>query len=155
MERAKFIHGCEKCSFLGTFHDPFHDFGENVHYDLYQCSSGRGTMLARYSDDGPDYTSMSMPMMALHYPLPSEMALNYAYELVGGAKALVECAICGQTSDDSYIQCSRLECRQGCCEECTGDQGHEQIIEIQEKLHSKGFRFVDDNFLCLEHLLDA
>lgn len=44
----QFKHDCDQCRFLGTFND----------HDLYFCSKGSGaTVIARWSDNGPDYTS--------------------------------------------------------------------------------------------------
>jgi len=48
MKKIRYIHDCEQCVDLGTFE----------HYDLYFCEqNGSPTLLARYSDDGPDYLS--------------------------------------------------------------------------------------------------
>lgn len=45
----KFQHDCVNCISLGEFND----------HDLYFClqSGDRATVIARYGDDGPDYTS--------------------------------------------------------------------------------------------------
>jgi hypothetical protein len=41
-------HDCTNCTFLGQFEE----------YDLYYCPQGNiPTVIARFSDDGPDYTS--------------------------------------------------------------------------------------------------
>ena len=44
-----FSHDCDCCTFLGTFKN----------HDLYHCFQGgiRPTVIARYGNDGPDYTS--------------------------------------------------------------------------------------------------
>lgn len=48
-ERARYVHDCEACTFLGT----------RLKADLYSCGSGdRVSLIARYGDDGPDYKSM-------------------------------------------------------------------------------------------------
>ncbi len=48
-----FQHDCDDCVSLGE-----HKIGE-VDADLYFCTQGgiRDTVVARYSDDGPDYSS--------------------------------------------------------------------------------------------------
>lgn len=49
---AKWVHDCDHCVPLG----PYFAF-DKVH-DLYWCEQGgRPTVIARYSGDGPDYTS--------------------------------------------------------------------------------------------------
>lgn len=46
---ARHKHDCERCVYLGQ-HDE---------YDLYYCeqNAGSATLVARWSDDGPDYVS--------------------------------------------------------------------------------------------------
>ncbi len=48
-EKPRFVHDCERCEFLGS---------ENSR-DLYFCTQGRElpTVIARFGDDGPDYSS--------------------------------------------------------------------------------------------------
>lgn len=44
----RYKHDCETCKFLGHYNE----------YDLYYCSqTGLPTVIARYGDDGPEYTS--------------------------------------------------------------------------------------------------
>ena len=45
-DTAKFTHDCDKCVFLG----------HSLSSDLYYCNAGN-TVIARWSSDGPDYTS--------------------------------------------------------------------------------------------------
>jgi len=47
--RPHYTHDCEHCTFLGTVR-----VSEKV-FDLYHC--GISTVLARYGNDGPDYSS--------------------------------------------------------------------------------------------------
>lgn len=51
--KPRFQHDCDRCVFLGAFSE------ENHNCDLYFCSQGGlgPTLLARYSDKGPDYVS--------------------------------------------------------------------------------------------------
>lgn len=47
-----FKHECPNCTFLGTI------AGDQGPYDLYHCPQGLvPTVIARYSSDGPGYTS--------------------------------------------------------------------------------------------------
>ena len=48
-----YIHDCERCTYLGPFQ---HD---GTKYDLYHCMECDKwpTVVARYGDDGPEYTS--------------------------------------------------------------------------------------------------
>lgn len=44
----RYKHDCETCAFLGHYNE----------YDLYYCSQGgTPTVIARYGDEGPEYTS--------------------------------------------------------------------------------------------------
>lgn len=45
-EKPRYIHDCDTCVFLGQYKE----------YDLYFCSN-EPTIICRYSDDGPDYSS--------------------------------------------------------------------------------------------------
>ena len=50
-------HDCEACVFLGRFHLRRSNEAAVV-YDLYYCGTHEdGTVIGRYSDDGPDYCS--------------------------------------------------------------------------------------------------
>lgn len=46
-KNAKFIHDCDNCVFLGQYEE----------YDLYFCNNNNPTVIARYGDNGEDYTS--------------------------------------------------------------------------------------------------
>ena len=62
----KWVHDCDRCIFLGTY-----QFAVQ-HIDLYYCpalsgadgKTGGGSVLARYSDDGPDYESCRVGLIA-------------------------------------------------------------------------------------------
>lgn len=43
----KYQHDCQQCEFLGHFFD----------HDVYVCSNLSRSVIARYGDDGPEYTS--------------------------------------------------------------------------------------------------
>jgi len=45
--KPRYQHDCDACVFLG----------EHKKYDLYFCGGDWPTVIARYSSDGPDYTS--------------------------------------------------------------------------------------------------
>jgi hypothetical protein len=45
--KPRFEHDCTKCIFTG----------QDEEFDFYYCPPFQGTVVARYSDDGPDYTS--------------------------------------------------------------------------------------------------
>jgi hypothetical protein len=48
MKTKRFTHDCDNCEFLGQFNE----------YDLYYCEDAfEPTVVARYGDDGPEYTS--------------------------------------------------------------------------------------------------
>lgn len=52
-EQPKHKHDCDRCEFLGRYEY------EGQTYDLYTCEQliGGRTVIARYGDDGPEYTS--------------------------------------------------------------------------------------------------
>jgi hypothetical protein len=54
MSEPRFKHDCKQCNFIGRLDDR----------DLYTCSQGGHlyTLVARYGDDGPDYTSGPIEM---------------------------------------------------------------------------------------------
>lgn len=59
----KFTHDCTACTFLGHVDD----------HDLYVCQSAatkQFTYIARYSDDGPDYASLSARVLKTLPPDP-------------------------------------------------------------------------------------
>ena len=45
--KPKFKHDCKNCQFLGTHEE----------HDLYYCHGSMPTVIARWSDYGPDYSS--------------------------------------------------------------------------------------------------
>jgi hypothetical protein len=58
----RYRHDCRECKFLGTYEkDVFESDGreeDDQLVDLYTCNAvGYRTLIARYSSDGPDYTS--------------------------------------------------------------------------------------------------
>lgn len=57
--KPMFVHDSDCCVFLGHYHDStFSMCSERRAFDLYWCEQGGDpTVLARYSDDGPDYFS--------------------------------------------------------------------------------------------------
>jgi hypothetical protein len=47
----RYIHDCQKCQYLGRFNQ----------FDLYVCmpkKGGRGSLIARFSNEGPEYSSV-------------------------------------------------------------------------------------------------
>lgn len=50
-DEPQYQHDCDECTFLGQYGN----------YDLYFCTQGGGyrspTVIARYGNDGPEYTS--------------------------------------------------------------------------------------------------
>lgn len=54
MAEPQFTHDCDKCQFLGRYTCEF-----NGPCDLYYCGASefRDTVIARFGDDGPNYTS--------------------------------------------------------------------------------------------------
>lgn len=54
VEQPKFQHDCNDCKYLGTF----------FNLDVYLCSkSGRGSIIARFGNDGPDYYSSRISVL--------------------------------------------------------------------------------------------
>lgn len=56
-----FTHDCEECTFLGVYYD----------HDVYTC---RGSIIARFGDDGPEYASMSIAQM--HWLMGGDIEVN-------------------------------------------------------------------------------
>lgn|SRR3990167_8419860 len=62
--RPRWTHDCKACRFLGRF-----DYAESPtdprwHYDLYYCpKSSGGTVLARWGQQGPQYTSLILTLI--------------------------------------------------------------------------------------------
>lgn len=50
-QQPLFDHDCDLCQFLGTYRH-----GDRAPHDLYTCD-GEGTLIARFSSNGPDYVS--------------------------------------------------------------------------------------------------
>lgn len=56
----RYTHDCDHCTFLGTWFGKEHEGDKYFHYyDLYahHSSQAGNTIIARFGDDGPDYTS--------------------------------------------------------------------------------------------------
>lgn len=66
-----FKHDCTKCTHLGSVHV------KGTPYDLYSCPRGAlgTTLMARWSDDGPDYYSAPVGCVD---PLHSAAAIRIA-----------------------------------------------------------------------------
>jgi hypothetical protein len=57
--RKRYIHDCPDCEYLGSYDRPLYE-----PHDLYYCPmADGGTILARYGDDGPEYTSFMLELM--------------------------------------------------------------------------------------------
>ena len=56
-----FEHDCDECAFLGTVHAAHRPEG---YVDLYRCDAHGATVIARYGDDGPEYSSAPLDMAA-------------------------------------------------------------------------------------------
>lgn len=72
-------HDCNACTYLG----PFFDGADK--YDLYICNT-QGSIIARYGDDGPDYTSMNgrlLSSVAVHTSLPALREAQVRAKLLG------------------------------------------------------------------------
>ncbi len=67
-ENPTFVHDCDSCKFLGVYkYDaPMRSEGDEVFYELttvdlyYHENEWQDSVIARYSDDGPDYSSLDM-----------------------------------------------------------------------------------------------
>lgn len=71
-----YTHDCDLCRYLGTV--------ERIQwYDLYVCErspdAGSRSLVARYGDDGPDYTSMPASLVKT---LAHNSVLTAAFNLV-------------------------------------------------------------------------
>jgi len=67
------IHDCDSCTYLGTIRSQDRE-GEVA--DLYTCGNNwqSQTVIARYSDHGPDYSSVPLFMLQTNgYPLKDIM----------------------------------------------------------------------------------
>lgn len=62
METPTFTHDCAACQFLGKYKRS--EWDDRAPDDLYYCpKTDGGTVLARYGDDGPEYTSCPIPIL--------------------------------------------------------------------------------------------
>lgn len=66
MQTPSFIHDCTSCTFLGNARII------DCNYDFYFCGQ---TIIARYGDSGPDYTSAPIGMIS---PIMPELILGLA-----------------------------------------------------------------------------
>lgn len=72
--KPRYIHDCSKCRFLGTYKQ----------YDLYACGNSR---IARRSDDGPDYISMSTDVIETVVRSSDEVSADTEVLLVAYVRA--------------------------------------------------------------------
>ncbi len=75
--QPQYIHDCGRCIFLGAYRDL-----SGVEYDLYVCKrsfsvSGSGTIIARFGNEGPHYTS-GLPFIGQSSPLTAAAKLALA-----------------------------------------------------------------------------
>lgn len=68
----RYVHDCDSCIYLGQYKK----------YDLYYCS-GEYTIVCRYSDEGPDYTS------GIVFAVTEKLPDNYQVELTHYQVALI------------------------------------------------------------------
>lgn len=64
-----FTHDCDCCAFLGNMYAPTRPAG---FVDMYRCDAHGATVIVRYGDDGPDYSSASLSRLGL---LDGELAI--------------------------------------------------------------------------------
>lgn len=69
MSKPQFKHDCDHCEFIGHY----------VGHDVYKC---KNTIIARSSDDGPDYGSYDINM------LKHVLVSNVSYTLDDGSKVV-------------------------------------------------------------------
>ena len=64
-KKPKWSHDCTGCRFLGRYVPPMNSpMDKPVVRDLYFCDkSDGGTVIARYGDDGPDYSSLPLTVL--------------------------------------------------------------------------------------------
>ncbi len=53
----QFKHDCDECHFLGQYVIAGSCDPDNARFDLYFCEKSLPTVIARYGDNGPDYSS--------------------------------------------------------------------------------------------------
>ena len=79
MSKPNFQHDCNECKFLGTINNNL----ENV--DCYYCETSitGSTLIARFSGNGPDYSSMPVNMLRelIHSQHKVNPILLKAYQL--------------------------------------------------------------------------
>jgi hypothetical protein len=75
-DKPQFTHDCAACMFLGRWNGPMHEDNneDSRDWDLYVC---QGTVVARYSNNGPDYTS-GLTFAKLNLIMPLVEALKRA-----------------------------------------------------------------------------
>lgn len=83
----RYDHDCEQCVFLGRFdHDgPLSDGNtERMECDLYACPGSimGGSLIARHSSDGPEYSSMPTEMVIEHQNRMREQPSTYSAGLL-------------------------------------------------------------------------
>lgn len=74
MSNAAWLHDCDTCTYLGSAKI------KNKTHDFYHCNTswGEGSIIARYSSDGPKYTSMPLSCCGVSEMSP---AIAMAYQL--------------------------------------------------------------------------
>lgn len=75
MEPPRYAHDCAACEYLGRFE----------HADLYTCAQGGlgQTLLARYGDAGPEYTSVPVRLAERGADLPEIVVALARYRVRG------------------------------------------------------------------------
>lgn len=69
VDKPRFVHDCESCDFVGHF----------AGHDLYLCPLQGGTRVARYGNEGSEYTSVSAQMVGeLVHNTPAALPLHIA-----------------------------------------------------------------------------
>jgi len=59
MEKPIYKHDCDKCIFMGTYRDEDINIDLDLYVHLADCI-GETELVARMSDDGPDYLSVTI-----------------------------------------------------------------------------------------------
>lgn len=70
--KPEYKHDCSKCTFLGKFEE----------YDLYYCDKSLPTLIARYGDEGPQYSSCPVSMDSGLKPLRAAKAMAADQDLL-------------------------------------------------------------------------
>ena len=87
-EKPRWKHDCDECSFLGRVSMP--GWRPADLYCHHTNPSGHVTVLARFSDEGPDYTACDAVHLANPNSRISSEVLHYAYDLAVDAGYVVE-----------------------------------------------------------------